>query len=140
MGPANREVFVVLPKMSSIRGNAAWLLMTAAHDLCNLNAKFQVQSDKFLNDAGFASAPLVPQLLQLKKNTILIEIAFKVVNDILLAGTADTVDLIISVINDWFKLGIIVYRPGKIQYFGININQQDAFAITGNADEKLSNI
>ena len=138
-GAANRDVYVVPPRESSDKSHY-WLLLTSAYGLVNANAKWQEQSDSFLNTIGFTQLIFVPQLFYISKEGKLQIVAVKVVDDILFAGEESYVKSTIKKIQDNYELGTIAYGPGSFLFYGLQISQLEDFTISVHADDKLNAI
>lgn len=85
-GEAKRKLYVLPPRDCSIRNIFYWLLLTATLGLVNVNAKWQENSDHFLQSIGFSQLSYMLQLFYLKKSSKLISAVMKVVVDIIIAG------------------------------------------------------
>ena len=66
-GAANRNVYVIPPRESNDKSHY-WLLLTSAYGLVNANAKWQEQSDLFLNTIEFTQLIFVPQLFYISNS------------------------------------------------------------------------
>lgn len=64
---AKRDVYVILPRECT-RKQHYWLLLTAAYDLGNSNAKCQSQSYNVLKELGLTQCQVIPQLFYVKHN------------------------------------------------------------------------
>lgn len=113
------------------------LLLAAVFGLVNSNAKFQVQSDKVLDDLGFKMATFSPHLfLLMRENQLLVMIA-KIVKNLLQIGAEADTEPVFAAINGRFQLGTIVKTPGVIRYHRLNISQIDDMSIEIDGDDKL---
>lgn len=97
------------------------LLLTSANGLVKSNGNFQGQSDKAFSDIGFIPSPLCQQLSLPIHGRILITMAAKTFDDLLIAGPPAVSDPIIESINERFQLETVVYSPVMLPYFGFNI-------------------
>ena len=137
-GAATRDVYVKPPRECGMKSTHMWLLLTAAHGLVNANAKWQVQSDELLFDLGLKQCQQVQQLFYRRKNGELVLIVAKIVDDIKVSGEVDFVVQFMKRFNSKFKFGTVASGPGRMRFFGINIEQAEDFTIHTEADEKLN--
>lgn len=82
-----------------MRSTHLWLLITAAYELVDANAKWQVQSDQVIFDLGLQQCNQIPQLLYLNHNAELVLVVAKVVDDIKEAGCRDNASTFIQAFN-----------------------------------------
>lgn len=62
------------------------------------------------------------------------------VDDLKVAGEGDRAAQFIKKFNEKFELGIIWSRPGRMRFFGINLDQAEYITIRTNSDDKLNGI
>lgn len=62
----------------------------------------------------------------------------KVVDDVLFAGETDDVNRIVQAIETCYKRHTIVRSPGKLFFFGLQIEREDNFDIIIDANHKLN--
>lgn len=137
-GTAERDIYVVPPRESR-KKSFYWHLLTAAYGLVNASAKWQDHSDSFFYEIGFQQLPYIPHLFYMSNicSGPVFVLATKVVDDILIAGDMSHVKAIVEKIDARFKLGTVVYGPGRFIYFGLTIVQHVDYSIVVNADDKL---
>ena len=134
---AERNVYIVPPRECKTRYQQYWLLLSAAYGLANAGAKWQQLSDDVLRASGFKQLVYVPQLFYKEGDGKTVIVAVKVVDDILFAGEKERITEVIENIKKQYKLGTIVYGPGKIQLYGLMITQDEDMTIMIDADEKM---
>lgn len=139
-GSAERQIYVKPPRESKMRSTHLWLLLTAAYELVNANAKWQVQSDACLYELGLRQCQQIPQLFYKRCDEELMVIVAKVVDDLKVAGSGDNAKVLIDQFNKKFKLGTVASGPGKLRFFGINTTQNEDMTICTNADDKLNSL
>ncbi|PXF39635.1 hypothetical protein BWQ96_10233 [Gracilariopsis chorda] len=76
----------------------------------------------------------------MKKSRGLDILAVKVVDDILFAATRNRLSTVIERIQGEYKLGTIVFGPGFIQFYGLEILPRDDYNITVNGEHKLEGL
>lgn len=61
----------------------------------------------------------------------------EIVDEILVAGEVDVVDRSFGNIVKKFKFENVVHGPGKIQFFGFSITQNEDFSCVGDGNDKI---
>jgi len=139
-GLAEREVYVVPPRESGKR-IYYWLLLTAAYGLVNAGAKWQQTIDNSLAEMGFLQLAYIPQLFYMRSGDgSLSLLAVKVVDDILMVGDTGDLKSVIGKIRAEYKVGTVVYGPGKMLFNGMNISCDEESIITVDADFKIESL
>lgn len=139
-GDALRNVYVVPPKESENKQHL-WLLLAAAYGLVNANAKWQEHSDHLLHELGFKQLVYVPQLFYFQDGSgNLSAVAVKIVDDVLMTGPKHVLESVIAKIKSSYKLGTVVFGPGTLLFFGLQISQDTDYSISIQGDDKLSNL
>lgn len=107
---------VIPSDRSADRFCCLWLLPTPSYGLVSANAKFQVQYDNILLNLGLLRVVGVPQLLFDMTEGQLAVLVARVVDDILIIGEIDGVDLLLEAFNVQFKFGTVVQAPSQLRY------------------------
>lgn len=115
-------------------------MLVAAYGLVNANAKWQVQSDEAMHKIGLVQCRQTPQLFHMDKNGKLVLLAAKVIDDIQVAGSEYHIRRFVTEFDKHFKLGTVVEGPGKMRFFGSNVEQAENFTVRTNADDKLNGL
>ncbi|PXF41606.1 hypothetical protein BWQ96_08672 [Gracilariopsis chorda] len=136
-GFATREVCMVQPRECTSRYRFYWLLLTAAYGFVNASAKWQQLSDNLLRSLGFLQLVWVPQLFYRLQEEALTCVTVKVVEDVLFAAPRHVVEDIISLIQQDFQLGTIVFAPGTFQFYGLTVTQYDEYSVTVHGEDKF---
>lgn len=125
-GNAQQNVYVIPPIESDDRNKCLWLFLTASYGLVNVNAEWLAISDQVICDIGLVATTILPQIFYLKNHNQSITVVLaKFAEDFFLCDKNETIVNVISAISNRFTLGKIVYGPGLIRYFGLNITQYD---------------
>lgn len=135
-GNAQRDVNVIQPKECSNRQHYS-LLLNASYGLVNADGKWQNEIDFFLTTLGFLQLLYVPQVFYMRVSNSLINLAIKVVDDVLLCTTMTDVPRIIKKIQLKYELGAVFYGPGSFPFFGLQIYQVENFNVSVNGDTKM---
>lgn len=139
-GLAAYGVYVRQPRKSKMRSTNFWLLLTAPYGLINASAKWQQPSDKVMFDLGLKQWQQTPELFYLQRNKRLILVFAQIIEDLKVTGSDSSSDWLINKFNDTFKLGTIPSGPGRMRFFGINLEQADEFTVQTDAEEKLEDV
>lgn len=135
-GPAEIYVYMITPRESKHRDELR-LLLAAEYGLtnANANAKWNVQSDKLMEDLGFVKIKFIPQLFVKFDNGQLSLNAARVVDDIMITGGETIVENFVKRFNSKNKLGMIVRGPGPLCFYLCDVIQHEMFTITVSGDE-----
>lgn len=135
-----RDVYVILPRESADRGKFLCLLFATTYILFNTNSKLQALSEELMLSIVFEPAPLMPQLFIMRSCGHMISLATKIVGDILVTGLKYIIPDIVHNIDARFPLGRVLYGPGTMRFFGINLFQNIYMTVVVNADDKLNGL
>lgn len=135
-GAAERQVYVRPPRESNHK-RVLWLLLVAGYGLTNAGAKWQRKSDEAMIAIGMQAIPVIPQLFGKFIDGNLALLAIKIVDDILLTGTDDELAWFERAFGGVFKLGESETGPGRLRFYGLQIEQAEDFSCSVHADDKL---
>lgn len=138
-GEAMRDVYVIPPRECKSR-MYYWLLETAVYGLVNSNAKWQMKSDNLFFDIGFLQCTHIPQLFYISEADQLNVLAVKIVDDMLLAGSIDSIKSVIAKVQARYELGTITIGPDSFIFNGLRVTQSEDLEITMHGDEKVEEI
>lgn len=135
---AERDVCVIPPTERSGRKRCLWLLPTTAYELVNAHAKFRSQSDEVLRSIWFVQYATMPQFFYIQRcDGSATVTACKLVDDILIAGDYQPAEDSALSFGEIFELGTTARGPGRLRFFGLNVVQEEDFAVSFDAEDKL---
>lgn len=102
--------------------------------MVNLNVKWLTESYELLISLEFSPVTVVPELFFKKKNGGMISLVDNIVNDQLLPGNKSVIVQFIRLFNEGFKIVTIKHGSDNVQFFGINITQNDDVSVEANVD------
>lgn len=108
--------------------------------LVNANANWQVVSDRDLRDFRFMTLPMLLHLFAFFSSSRPIALLAKIVDDILMCGVIEHVDVISGKIRQHFTSGIVCHGPGIRRYFGFKIVQHEGYIVFMDGNDKLNAI
>lgn len=136
-GAAQRDVYVTPRECCDKR--FVWRLDTAAYGLVNSNVKWQKMSDDAFREFRPVQRSYMPQLFcYTHYGKKLIMVAATIVDDIIITGIPEPVERLLHALKDRLKPGSVASCPGLLQFYGLNINQNDEYSSMVDADNKLS--
>lgn len=123
-----------------MKSTQIWPLLTAAYGLVNVNAKWQVQSNKVFYDLGFNQCQKISQRFYFDSRDEIVLVVAKIVGDIKVARKSDRASKFISELNKKFELGTVWSGPDQMRFFGLNLKEADEFTISPDANNELKNV
>lgn len=136
-GSAARKVYVIQRKESRCY-NELWLLVVATYGFVKSNLKWQVKSGIALIEVGLQYVSTIP-LIFFKFDDIraVLLLVIRIVNDFLAYRHGDILRLLLSPVDDTFKLGSVRHGTGRFCFCGMSIEQHEDSLVTIDADDKL---
>ena len=126
--PLDREIFMIPPKGCAENG-VFWKLIRPAYGITEAGRLWQRTINDFLSSYGFESIREIPDFFVLRRDGKIVILLAKLVDDCLLAGTAEETQKFYSAFSSKFSVGSLVAAENGMRFAGLDISQKADFSV-----------